>query len=120
MPTSRAVDYEEMSSYTQEIFAGNDVAKRNNIGKRLVADLKEKKDVLLHYIYLKNLVRLGAQVEIVKVLTITQEPFMKQFVLDRKIRRDQALDEFTKQMLKFIINSQFGKVISTVPYCIEL
>ena len=109
-----------MSSYTQEIFAGNDVAKRNNIGKRLVSDLKEKKDVLLHYIYLKNLVRLGAQVEIVKVLTITQEPFMKQFVLDRKIRRDQALDEFTKQMLKFIINSQFGKVISTVPYCIEL
>ena len=102
--------YDEISDFTKGIFANDKYVKNSSIGKRLVADLHEKKDVLMHYMYVAELLKLGVKIHITQVLVLDdQMPFMKSFVEDRKQRREEATDDFTRLQQKFLVNSIYGK-----------
>ena len=110
LPVSRVVKYDEISDFTKGIFANDKYVKNSSIGKRLVADLHEKKDVLMHYMYVAELLKLGVKIRITQVLVLDdQMPFMKSFVEDRKQRREEATDDFTRLQQKFLVNSIYGK-----------
>ena len=119
LPVTRKIAFEELSAYTRLIF-GQDGRKATAaaassqtsamIGKRLVSDLDKKTDVLLHYVFLKDLLRLGVRAKVSQVLVVDQKPFMRPFVSFHKTKRDQASDDFTKLMHKFILNAIYGKV----------
>ena len=111
LPICREVGIEDMSDYSRQTQVENDTTQTFAGGKRLVADLSDKQGVLIHYMYLKELLKVGAQVEVKKVLVVDQSPFMKPFVDVRKRRRDVAKDEFTSMLQKFLLNSIYGKVI---------
>ena len=99
-----------MSDFTRGIFANDNYVKNSSIGKHLVADLHEKKDVLMHYMYVAELLKLGVKIRITQVLVLDdQMPFMKSFVEDRKQRREEATDDFTRLQQKFLVNSIYGK-----------
>ena len=111
LPISRTIDFKDLSAYTQKVFGDQEFVKGFVKGKRLIADLADKNDVCLHYMYLKELVKLGVQVKIKNVIVSEQAPFMRAFVDDRKKRRDEARDDFTSLLQKFVVNSIYGKVI---------
>ena len=101
------MDWEELSPHTQNIFKSTGLKFHKM--RRLIADLKDKKNIVIHYLLVCQLLRIGIEItEIHEVAIFKQSAWMKDFVMTRKTRRDQSQDQVMKLMNKLIVNSIYG------------
>ena len=96
-----------------------DIAKKYGIKlgdvNKLIPNLMNKGDYLLHYRTLQLYVSLGMVVKKVhKVLKFKQSDWLKKFVLFNTEKRMNTANEFEKAFFKLIINSVYGKTIENV------
>ena len=96
-----------------------DIAKKYGIKlgdvNKLIPNLMNKGDYLLHYCTLQLYVSLGVVVKKVhKVLKFKQSDWLKKFVLFNTEKRMNTANEFEKAFFKLIINSVYGKTIENV------
>ena len=77
--------------------------------KSLISDVKDKDNVVMHYMLLVELLKLGIEIKTIREVAICdQSPWMKQFVTTRKAKRDGSTDQVYKMMMKLMINSIYG------------
>lgn len=80
--------------------------------KKLIANLYNKYNYAIHYVYLKKCIEHGLILRKVhRVITFRQRPYLKQYIeLNTKLRQ-QAKCTFEQDFFKLLNNSVFGKTL---------
>lgn len=88
--------------------------KVGNVSK-LVPNLMDKKNYVIHYLALKQALELGLKLKKVhRALSFKQEAWMKGFIEFNTVMRSKAQNDFEKNMFKLMNNSVFGKTMENV------
>ena len=86
-----------------------------NKSEKLIPNLMNKTNYIVHYQNLKLYLDLGMKVsKIHRVLTFSQQSWLKPFIEFNTIKRAQATTEFGKAFFKLLNNSVFGKTMQNV------
>ena len=96
-----------------------DIARRYGIkfgmGSKLVPNLRDQDNYVLHYRMLQLYKSLGMVVKkVFKVLKFKQSDWLKGFILFNAQKRTEATNEFDKKFLKLMNNSVYGKTMENV------
>ena len=103
-PERMKIKTEMLSPYSKELSAGQIMTEK------LVPNLYDKKNYVLHYRNLKLYTRLGLVVKkIHRVLAFTQEDWIRPYIELNTKQRQLAKSEFTKSLYKLFVNAVFGK-----------
>jgi hypothetical protein len=82
---------------------------------KLIPNLRDKKDYVLHYRNLQLYVQLGLKVEkLSKVISFRQEPFLKKYIDFNTDKRSKTKNDYEKDLFKLMNNSVFGKCLENV------
>ena len=82
---------------------------------KLVPNLQDKKDYICDIRNLKYYVEKGLKVtKVSKVITFTQSPWMRPYILYCTEQRKKAKNEFEKDFWKLMCNAVFGKTMENV------
>ena len=85
--------------------------KLDLVGKKLIADLRDKKEYKIHYMLLKLVIKLGYVLTKIHVIVqFEQEAYLKNYVLENTEMRNKSTSDFEKQDYKSKNNAIFGKV----------
>jgi hypothetical protein len=102
LPVKRVIDGEELSESYQQGLAGSSTGK---VGK-LVCDLHEKKNYILHHKTLQLYVKLGVEIKAVhRVLKFKQSNFLAKYIHVNTMNRNAALNELFKDFWKLFSNA---------------
>lgn len=110
-PVKAKVSEDDISDYTKELLEATG-AKHDSRSPKLMLTLNERTNYTVHYRLLQLYLSLGAEmVEIQNIMSFTQSPWMKDFVMDQTMKRKQATSKFKKDLRKFVNNSGYGKCV---------
>lgn len=111
-PEHMIIDKEEISDYSSGLL--NDNFKFTKCSK-LIPNLKDKKNYVVHYRLLKYYLEKGLIVNKVhSVLQFYQAPWMKEYIEFNTNLRKKAKNDFEKDFFKLMNNSVFGKQMENV------
>jgi len=111
LPENIAID--KVSPYCENLM--NNLSLKPAKVKKLVPNLNDKKEYIIHYVALKQALRNGLKLEKVnKVISFNQEPWMKPYIEFNTEKRKQAKDKFEKDFFKLMNNSVFGKTMENI------
>ena len=128
-PGKRAIPFEWLSSHQLSLLESIERANlvtdgKNFIGpikptpslnEKLVPNLKDKSNYIVHYRNLKLYLQLGMKLEkIHRVLAFHQAPWLKPFIDFNTAQHAAATSEFAKDFFKLLNNACFGKTIENV------
>jgi hypothetical protein len=83
--------------------------------QKLIPNLKDKKDYVIHYRNLKQALELGIVLDKVhRVLSFDQSPFLKSFIDFNTDKRSMTKVDYEKDLFKLMNNSVFGKTMENV------
>jgi hypothetical protein len=103
-PEKMKVRHEMLSPYCKNLSTGQIITEK------LIPNLQDKTNYVLHYRNLKLYKRLGLEVtQIHRVLSFTQAPWMRSYIEKNTQLRQCAKSEFQKDMFKLLNNAVFGK-----------
>lgn len=105
---------EEYSDYQNGILQHNGTKAD---GKKLIAHLHNRKDYIMHYRNLQQIVNLGAKVTIKRVLQFDQSPWMKPYIdfcTEKRTECSKSNDTFGVELYKMMMNSVFGRTMMNV------
>ncbi|MFN9115765.1 MAG: hypothetical protein ACK5XN_37405, partial [Bacteroidota bacterium] len=82
---------------------------------KLIPNLRNKTDYVLHYRNLQLYVQLGLEVtKVSKVISFTQEAFLKKYIDFNTDKRSKTKNDYEKDLFKLMNNSVFGKCLENV------
>ena len=121
-PIKRKIKYSELSEY--QLHLVEDLKRKNLIyrpTKKLILDLYDKKNYVLHYLNLKLYLELGMKLKKVnKVLRFSQSKWLASYINFNTRLREKATDKFTQDQLKLQNNSVFGKTCENTRNHVEV
>lgn len=83
--------------------------------KKLVLDLTNKRNYVVHYRNLKFYIQQGMVLKKVhRIMSFSQAPWLKSYVMFNTLMRSQAKNSIDKDFFKLMINSIFGKTMESV------
>ena len=87
--------------------------ERLDIGKveKLIPNLNDKKNYVLHHNILKHYESLGLKIKIHKDITFHEEPWLAKYISLNTDLRTKAKDDFEKDFFKLMNDSVFGKTM---------
>ena len=84
-------------------------------GNKLVPNLRDKKNYVVHYRNLKLYLQLGLKlVKVNRVVSFDQSNWMKEYIDFNTNKRKDAKNEFEKDLFKLFNNAVFGKTMENV------
>jgi hypothetical protein len=114
-PERLLIKPEMLSPYNRDLSEGAVMSEK------LVSNLMSKTKYVLHYRNLKLYKRLGLIVtKIHRVLTFTQDPWMRPYIELNTSMRQMAKSEFEKSLFKLMNNAVFGKTLQNCRNYIDL
>ena len=117
LPIKRKIYWQELSPWTQSVLRKkNEAPSETNQDtwcvERLVADLKDRTAMWIHFAHLKTAVALGVKcTNVRKAILFDQAPFMKSYVDYACEKRRNATSEREREECKLSINSNYGSVL---------
>lgn len=111
MPMNRAIAETEISPYSRELNKQSR-SKHDGATKKLVCDLHNKRNYVVHYRYLKLCLQLGYVLRKVhRYLSFQQTPFLRAFVKSNSDKRAATTSVVRKDMYKLQNNAIYGKFL---------
>ena len=110
LPLNRKVDQSELSEFQKKL-----IEKKFSPCNKLVLDLKDKKNYVIHYRMLQFAIKAGLKLRNVhRIITFNQKPFMKSYIDGNSLSRAKAKSDFEKDYYKLLNNSVYGKTCESV------
>lgn len=113
MPLSRKINKEEISDYSRDFLKQNN----NQIGnvEKLILDLHDKKEYIVHYDILKYYISLGIKVtKIHSIISFNHKAWLKPYIDFNTSMRAKATHDFEKDFWKLMNNSFYGKTMENI------
>lgn len=108
-PEKKTITKDMLSGYSKSIFDGRRATEK------LVPNLYDKEDYIVHYRLLKFYIQHGLIIKkVTKVLSFRQAPWMQGYIDANTVRRQAALSEFVSTLYKLANNIVFGKSMENV------
>lgn len=108
------VSIDMLSPYSQQLFHELEMNCHTSVTK-LVPNLNNKSQYVLHYRNLKQYLALGMKlVKVHKVLGFHQAPWLKPYIDFNTTKRKHAINDFEKDFFKLMNNSIFGKTMENL------
>ena len=102
-----------LSSYCQEL--SECLNLRGGTVSKLVPNLRDKTNYVVHYRNLKQYLKLGMRLtKIHRVLVFQQRPWLKSYIDFNTEKRKHAANDFEKDFYKLMNNSVFGKTMENL------
>jgi hypothetical protein len=112
-PENKLVEERMLSPYQKQMMKELGITK--DTCKKLLCDLTDKYNYIIHYRYLKLCIQLGLKLKKVhKVLSFNQTPFLKDYIMKNTNERQKAKNKFETEFFKLMNNSVFGKTMESV------
>ena len=115
-PERKTVKYEELSEYSRSMLGTEKMGKC----EKLILDLKDKTDYIIH---MKNLLlyqQLGCDFIIKDGISFFQSNWLEPYVQFNTKMRTESRNEFEKDFFKLANNSVFGKTMENVRNYVEI
>ena len=107
-PTRRLVTDDMLSNFTTNLKTEKNITSDNV--EKLICDLSDKKNYIMHYRNLQQAIKLGLKLENVnKVLQFRQEAWMKNYIDENTKRRAKSKNDFEKEFYKLMNNAVYGR-----------
>jgi hypothetical protein len=99
-----------LSPYSQHLL--NKLCKKSlSVNKKLVPNLSDKKNYIVHYRNLKFYLKMGLQIQYIhRVIQFKQSPWLKPYIDFNTDKRALATTDFEKNLYKLCNNAVFGKM----------
>jgi len=108
-----AVPRENLSPYTQQL--GEKLGVKGKTQEKLVPNLQDKTKYVVHYLNLKQYLRLGLKLKKVhRAIEFHQSNWLEKYITLNTNKRKQARNSFEKDFFKLMNNSIFGKMMENV------
>ena len=113
MPLSRKIEEKEISDYSRDFLKDNNI-KLGNVEK-LILDLYDKKEYIVHYDILKYYISLGIKVtKIHSIISFNHKAWLKPYIDFNTEMRTKADNDFEKDFWKLMNNSFYGKTMENI------
>ena len=112
VPYKRVVDQKEISPYQQDIFKKLNLTEACMKTEKLMADLYDRKEYVLHYVELKSYISMGVKLTNVRrVLKFKQKPWLRGYMDFCTQRRAATNDSYESNQFKMAMNAVYGRSI---------
>ena len=113
MPLSRQIKENELSDYSKNILKENNLKLGKE--KKLILDLNDKKEYIVHYEILKYYIHLGIKVtKIHSIISFNHKAWLKSYIDFNTEKRKEATSDFEKDFFKLLNNSFYGKTMENI------
>ena len=115
-PENKKIDPDDFSDYMKKIKPDTYTQTR-----KLIRDLSDKKNYLVHYRMLKFYVRHGMIIEKIHgIILFKQSKWLAKYINFNTEKRNKAKNEFEKDFYKLLNNAFYGKTMENVRNSIRL
>ena len=109
-PQNKILDKEKYNDYMNKIKPENYIKS-----KKLLCDLTDKKNYLVHYRMLKFYVRHGMVVDkLHEIISFKQSNWLEKYINFNTQKRNKTENDFEKDFYKLLINALYGKTMENV------